>query len=217
VRLSFVLSTPTRVTFLVFGPGRGCTIVGWFTVAAHRGLNRILFRGRVQRHQLDPGLYRLVPKAQSEAVDSLPTVGIIVDRRGVRPSKPAAWRDCDHAAPGILSELAPSPPGTGVAGVAVLKPPSLKPSSLPSLHTKAQPNPTSHAGAFVLGVDGNLVRYAFLLGLLSLSLVLISVARLPTSELIARYQATRAIARHRDEIALLGVGLLCGAALLFFL
>lgn len=217
VRLSFVLSAPARVTFLVFGPGRDCNLAGWFTVAAHRGLNQVVFRGHVQKHQLNPGLYRLVPKAQSEAVDSLPRIGIIVDRRGVRPSEPAGWRNCGHAdpgsrsAPGGIFGLAPSPPRNGVAGIAVFKPP---PS--PNVPTEAEPNPR-RAGAFPLGAHSTLLRDAFLVGLLSLSLMLLGIARFRLSPGIGGYRAARVVVRHREEIASLGFGLLGCAAILFFL
>lgn len=218
VRLSFVLSAPARVTFLVFGPGRDCNLVGWFTVAAHRGLNQVLFRGHVQKHQLNPGLYRLVPRAQGEAVDSVPRIGIIVDRRGVRPSGPAGRHNCGHAATGSVSApggifgFAPSPPRSGVAGIAVFKPPAWP--NVPT--TEAGPNPR-RAGAFPLGADSGLLRDALLVGLLSLSLMLLGVARFRLSPGVGGYRAARVVVRHREEIACLGLGLLGCAAILFFL
>ena len=159
----------------------------------------------------------LVPKAQSEAVDSLPRIGIIVDRRGVRPSEPAGWRNCGHAdpgsrsAPGGIFGLAPSPPRNGVAGIAVFKPP---PS--PNVPTEAEPNPR-RAGAFPLGAHSTLLRDAFLVGLLSLSLMLLGIARFRLSPGIGGYRAARVVVRHREEIASLGFGLLGCAAILFFL
>jgi hypothetical protein len=220
VRLSFFLSAPAQVTFVVFASGQGCKPVGWFTVAAHRGSNQVLFRGRLQKHQLAPGLYRLVPKAPREAVDSLPTVGIVVDRRGVRPSAPVAWRDCGHVparvfAPSGVSEHA------GVGGISAFKPPSG-----PSAATNAQPNAPSRGGAFPLSGrgdafplsgDSNLFRDAFLLGLLGVSLMLLGLSRFQPSAALARYSVARAVVNRRDEIRLMGVGLLCGTALLFFL
>ena len=214
VRLSFVLPAPARITFLVFGPGRDCNLVGWFTVAAHPGLNQVLFRGHVQKHQLNPGLYRLVPSAQSKAVESLPRLGIIVDRRGVRPSGPADWRDCGNAAPAASPPgggLAPSPPLNGVAGIAFLKAPSW-----PNVPTAAEPNPR-RAPAFPLGADSTLLRDAFGAGLLSLSLMLLGVAHFRLSPGVGGYRAARVVVRHREEIACLGLGLLGCAAILFFL
>jgi hypothetical protein len=71
-------------------PGRACSLVGWLTIGGHRGINHVLFRGRVQKHQLQPGVYRLVPKAGAPDLASLPTIGVVVDRHGVRPATSVA-------------------------------------------------------------------------------------------------------------------------------
>ena len=55
------------------------------------------------------------------------------------------------------------------------------------------------------------------MGLLSLSLMLLGIARFRLSPGIGGYRAARVVVRHREEIASLGFGLLGCAAILFFL
>jgi hypothetical protein len=164
VRLKFVLSGPARVTFLVFGPGQSCNLAGRFTIAAHRGLNRIVFRGRVQNHALRPGTYRLVPKAQGNpAPESLPAIGIVVNRDGVRPATPPAWPDCNRK-PGLgtVSNLVPERSSGGVGGVAVMQPPRRPVEPV----TDARPhNSRSQVSGFLLGESGSVLRVAWRLGL----------------------------------------------------
>jgi hypothetical protein len=61
-RITFRLSAPTRVVFVVRGPAPSCDVVGRFTVRGHRGTNRIRFTGRVGRTTLGPGTYRVTAR-----------------------------------------------------------------------------------------------------------------------------------------------------------
>jgi hypothetical protein len=61
-RITFRLSAPTRVVFVVRGPAPSCEVVGRFTVRGHRGENRIRFTGRVGRTMLGPGTYRVTAR-----------------------------------------------------------------------------------------------------------------------------------------------------------
>jgi hypothetical protein len=212
VRLSFVLSAPGRVTFLLFGPGPGCSLAGWFTIGGHRGLNHVLFRGRVQKHQLQPGSYRLVPKAKRSAgVEGLPTIGILVDRLGVRPATRLTWPDCDRpAAPSTGSALTPKA-RIAIAGVSRLEPPAPSRDST----APAQPGDPSRRETFLPGLGGRPLLGSFLLTLLGLSALLLTLASIRPSYALARYRPVRELVSHRPQIGLLGCGLFLAAAALF--
>jgi hypothetical protein len=213
VLLSFVLSAPTRVTFLVFGPGQACSLAGWITIGGHRGVNHVLFRGRVQKHQLQPGAYRLVPRAGSPGLASLPTIGVVADRHGVRPATSAAPLDCvGPVAPDMRSALTPKA-RAGLAGVSRLEPPvRFRPASAAS----AQPVERRSRGATVLPVlEGRTRLGVFLLTLLGLSALSLTVAAIRPSYALARYRPVRELVNHRPQIGLLGFGLLLAATALF--
>jgi hypothetical protein len=212
VRLSFVLSAPARVTLLLFGPGQGCSLAGWITIGGHRGLNHVLFRGRVQKHQLQPGSYRLVPKAKRSAgVEGLPTIGILVDRLGVRPATRLTWPDCDRpAAPSTGSALTPKA-RIAIAGVSRLEPPAPSRDST----APAQPGAPSRRETFLPGLGGRPLLGSFLLTLLGLSALLLTLASIRPSYALARYRPVRELVSHRPQIGLLGCGLFLAAAALF--
>lgn len=213
VRLSFFLAAPTRVTFLVFGPGRACSLAGWITIGGHRGLNHVVFRGRVQKHQLRPGAYRLVPKAASADLASLPTIGVVADRHGVRPATSAARLDCvGPVAPGMSSALTPKA-RVGLAGVSRREPPvRFRPASAAS----TQPVERRSRGATVLPVlEGRTRLGVFLLTLLGLSALSLTVAAIRPSYALTRYRPVRELVNHRPQIGLLGFGLLLASTALF--
>jgi hypothetical protein len=59
VRISFTLTAPTRVVFVVRGPAPSCGVVGRFNVRGNRGVNHFDFTGRVGRRELSSGAYRV--------------------------------------------------------------------------------------------------------------------------------------------------------------
>lgn len=58
-RITFRLTDPARVVFVVRGPAPSCQVVGRFSVRGRAGLNRIRFKGRVGRQTLGPGTYSI--------------------------------------------------------------------------------------------------------------------------------------------------------------
>ena len=215
MRLSFVLSAPTRVTFLVFGPDQACSLAGWLTIGGDRGPNHVLFRGRIQKHQLQPGTYRLVPKAGSPGLASLPTIGVVVDRRGVRPAASVARPDCDGPVAPSMSSPLTSKARVGIAGVSLLDPPVR---SRPASAAPAQPGERRSRGATFLPVrEGRTHLGVFLLTLLGLSALSLTVAAIRPSYALARYRPVRELVSHRPQIGLLGFGLLLASTALFLI
>ena len=70
-RITFTLSRPGRVLFVVRGPAPSCQVAGRFTVRGDRGVNHVRFTGRVGRRELPFGTYRVTART-----------------RGGRPSRP---------------------------------------------------------------------------------------------------------------------------------
>jgi hypothetical protein len=58
-QITFTLSAPGRVAFVVRGPAPSCGVAGRFTVRGHSGTNHVRFTGRVGRRNLPHGTYRI--------------------------------------------------------------------------------------------------------------------------------------------------------------
>lgn len=63
-RITFTLSRPGRVLFVVRGPAPSCQVAGRFTVRGDRGANHVRFTGKVGRRELPFGTYRVTAKTR---------------------------------------------------------------------------------------------------------------------------------------------------------
>ncbi|MDP9491854.1 MAG: hypothetical protein M3P42_06585 [Actinomycetota bacterium] len=82
-RITFTLSAPGRVVFVVRGPAPSCGVIGRFSVQGRRGTNLVRFKGRVGRRNLPYGTYRITAKTRGRAA-SRPIVVFVGDRAGAR-------------------------------------------------------------------------------------------------------------------------------------
>jgi hypothetical protein len=64
-RITFTLSAPGRVVFVVRGPAPSCGVAGRFSVRGRRGTNRVGFTGRLPRRTLRPGAYRITARTRA--------------------------------------------------------------------------------------------------------------------------------------------------------
>lgn len=76
-RISFRLTAPTRVVFVVRGPAPSCDVVGRFSVRGRAGTNQVRFTGRIGRKTLEPGTYRLTARPANRARQTRPIVLIV--------------------------------------------------------------------------------------------------------------------------------------------
>jgi hypothetical protein len=89
-RITFTLSRPGRVLFVVRGPAPSCRVAGRFSVRGDRGVNHVRFTGRVGRRELPDGTYRVTARTRGSAPSRPVLVGI-----GQRPTNGFA---CDAGA-----------------------------------------------------------------------------------------------------------------------
>jgi hypothetical protein len=202
------------VRFLVIGPAPSCQVAGRFVFAGHKGLNKLAFRGRVRGRLLGPGTYTIVPQPVTGSRQLPKAVAVAIDARGIRPTASVRWRNCDQAAAVPAATGADGLPASasrrsGVASVEAITP----------AHGEkaAEKLPAAAAGGLLPSVQTSSLLAALLLALLTVSLVLLSIASLEPSDTTMRFRAVQVIARHRAQIAMLGGALLASTGLLFLL
>ena len=81
-RITFRLSRPARVLFVVRGPAPSCRVAGRFSVRGDRGVNHVRFTGKVGRRELPDGTYRVTARTRGSAPSRPVLVGI-----GQRPTQ----------------------------------------------------------------------------------------------------------------------------------
>jgi hypothetical protein len=79
-RITFTLSRPGRVLFVVRGPAPSCPVAGRFPVRGNRGANHVRFTGKVGRRELPFGTYRVTAKTRGGRA-SRPVLVAVGERR----------------------------------------------------------------------------------------------------------------------------------------
>lgn len=185
-------------------------MAGRFVLAGHRGLNKVAFRGRVRGRLLGPGIYTIVPQPAAGSRLLPKAVAVAIDARGIRPTAPVRWRNCDPATAAASS---------AVKGLSALE---LRPSGLAAAQAiaPAEPRAAENRSSPVFGwlptVPKSPQLSVFLLGLLAVSIALLSLASVEPGHTL-RFRTVRVIAHHRWQIAGLGGALLISVILLFLL
>jgi hypothetical protein len=117
-RITFTLSAPARVRFLVRGPAPSCDVIARFAVRGRAGKNLLQFTGKIGKRRLAPGTYRIVARTRTGAA-SRP---ILVVVGGGPVERPSCLQSGAGAAP-LFDELAAS------FGAGASRPPSTRDSS----------------------------------------------------------------------------------------
>ena len=114
-RLVFVLRKPTLVEFVVVQVAPNCRRIGRFRVRGQRGVNRVDLRGRIGRHSLASGTYRIVARTLPGGQTISDTRLVVVQRASREQIRKARSADsCPRGAEsGSGSSSGPVDPGVG--------------------------------------------------------------------------------------------------------
>jgi hypothetical protein len=117
-RITFTLSAPARVRFLVRGPAPSCDVIARFAVRGRAGKNLLRITGKIGKRRLAPGTYRIVARTGTGAA-SRPILVVV----GSGPvERPSCLQSGAGAAP-VLDELG------ALFGAGAPRPPSARGSS----------------------------------------------------------------------------------------
>jgi hypothetical protein len=199
------------VHFVVTQVAPVCRRVGTFAVRAHRGVNKVPLRGRLQGRPLPVGTYVL-----SATVRGRPLVGVTIVVAAARPTaRELAQARSRNACAAVLvrrvffsTTIFRAP--TGSHGP--LAAPAEK-GSRPGSVKASSVVPGSVLGAqFAKPASGSDLRRLFLFVACGLAIALLCLAVLPATA-VADPRLAMLVDRHRIELALAGAGALLGALL----
>jgi hypothetical protein len=200
------------VRFLVIGPAPSCQVAGRFALAGHKGLNKVAFRGRVGRKVLPRGVYTIVPQLAAGSRTSPKTVAVAIDARGIRPTAPVRWRNCEPVAGASTVTAGTALPvrtqrASGIAAAEAIRPSSPQ--------QTAEKRPDAVFG-WLQSIPASPQLSTLLIALLLVSFALLGIAAVEPGDL-SRYRSVRVLAQHQGEIAWLGAALLASVIVFFFL
>ena len=209
VKIVFKLRRGGVVHFVVTQVSPNCRRVGTFSVRAHRGVNKVLLRGRLHGRPLPVGTYLL-----TATVRGRPLVGVTIVVTASRPTtrelvQARARNTCAEVLVQrvFYSTTVFRQPG-GMHGPVrtASRPGSVKAAS-------AVPAPANVLGAqFSKPAGGADPRRLLLLAACALAIALLGLAVLPATAL-SNPRLGMLVERRRIELALAGTGILLGALL----
>jgi hypothetical protein len=192
--LVFVLKKAATVEFIVVQLAPNCRAIGRFRVAGRPGVNRVRFRGRVGRHVLGPGTYRIkartLPRGRA-LVDAKLVVVARFDRAGIASARSLNACSREHGA----AASSPGRPGSAIP---------------PDARSKAEERANHSRDHGVLG--NRFTRNAadavkgvplWVYVLLGLAIALLAVAALPLRA-APSHEAALVLEQHRGMVGLAG-------------
>src|SRR5215211_7012620 len=216
----FRLTRSAVVRFTVVRVYPTCERVGAFRVRAHAGVNRVMWRGRLQGKPLPEGTYRLLVRARGARNDAAALTLVVVRGRPLSVEELREARTAyvcgtigtvdGEAAETALGATAPSSSGGGSAAAKRAEEESPIAGAAGTIGRGAK----ALGAHFTKAVVDPQAVHPLVWAALALSILLLLVAALP-SETLANARA-EAIAYNRIEVALAGTAAL-GAAFLMYL
>lgn len=216
--LNFRLPAASRVVFSVTQVAPVCRAAGHFAVAGKEGLNRVVFRGRVNGRDLAPGTYKVTAHVPGKG-SVLHVVVVVIDSGMPSPSELALARRsdvCSAAARGLASSSA----GTVASGSGTRGEAAPTSSSAPGGGGNQAGGPTSGtagesftaqtAAPFSPERVSQNVHNPLVIFALAASILLLGLAALPKAA-IPDPRLTDVLVRHRVEVALAGAAALTAA------
>jgi hypothetical protein len=171
-RITFWLSGPARVVFLVQSGGSDCTPAGRFTVKGRPGRNEIRFTGKLRDGRLQPGRYRITPiRIRGAQPAGRHAVGVQVLPRGSVPARITTPCKPSTGASTAASSLSGGQAGGAAGGPTA----SSKPES--SSKPKRKGRFSGVLGAFKppeLSLPGDTGSFPWLVGVAALALLALS-------------------------------------------
>jgi len=227
VRITFWLSRPGTVVFLVDEIAPECRYVGKFLTRGRAGRNSVRFRGRLRGRQLEIGTYRLTAHPRGRRAQPLTgvTVAVLEGSPPLAEIEAAEARNtCPDGIPpsvrdaGLASGLAGSSSGSG-SGSGEQGDPTGGVGGVQATAAGGRAYQDESSGPFAAAAEtfqsaADAVP-PVLFALALLAVLLLAMAATPQPVRASRAGAT--LVHHRGTLALAGVGVLVAAVLSFML
>ena len=217
MKIVFRLRRRGVVHFVVTQVSPACRRVGTFSVRAHRGLNKVLLRGRLHGRPLPVGTYLL-----TATVRGRPIVGVTIVVTASRPTarEVAQARRRNTCASVLVQRVFYSttifrqPVGMrGPVGAPQTTAEASRPAQMKA--ASAVPAPAKVLGAeFSKSARDSDLRRLFLFAAAGLAILLLALAVLPATA-VSDPRFGMFVERRRIELALAGAGTLLGALLAY--
>ncbi len=214
--ITFWLSRPGTIVFLIDEVAPECRYVGKFLVRGQAGRNAVRFRGRLRGRALDPGTYRLTAHPRGNRARLVTGVTVVILDHPPGPAKIVPGR-ASNTCPGGVPPSARAA-STGAAGAEKAGPAGGVAGVQATAFTK-QPYEDESPGP--LGAAVETLQTAaeavppVMFALAALAVLLLALASMPQPVRASRTGAT--LVHHRGTLALAGVGVLIAAVLSFVL
>jgi hypothetical protein len=208
--LTFVLTRPALVEFVVFQVAPDCRRIGRFRVPGQAGPNRVRFRSRIGRRRLAPGTYRIRARPLPAGRAVLDARLVVVTRANDEEIATARNADaCGQHADNGSTPTSSSLKGTPQPGNVVPASPAERASSSGSRHGVL-------GARFATALDTAKENRAWILGFLAIGLALLAVAAVPVTAAPNRRTAL-ILERRRETIAFTGAGALVAVLVAYLL
>ncbi|MDP9491092.1 MAG: hypothetical protein M3P42_02655 [Actinomycetota bacterium] len=214
--ITFWVSRPGTVVFLVDEMAPECRYVGKFLVRASSGRNAVRFRGRLRGRSLAPGTYRLTAHPRGNRARLVTGVTVVILEHPPGKAKIAAAQESNTCPDGIPPSVraastaaAAAAEETSTGGVAGVQ------------ATAATRQPYEDESPGPLGAAVETIQSAaeavppVMFALAALAVLLLALAAMPQPVRASRTGA--ALVHHRGTLAVAGVGVLIAAVLSFTL
>jgi hypothetical protein len=221
--LTFVLSKPTIVEFVLVRVAPDCRPVGRFRVKGHAGQNRVRFRGRIKGRALSPGTYVIRARTLPARRALTKTKLVIFKRRPLAGELAAAQASntCGSSDGGTSYASAlgggPGPPlGSGDAGKLQVKP-STEESEPIRVGRSRGKTPAAVLGVrFTRAADAVKEVPALLYLLLGIAIGLLAAAAMPL-RFVPSARMAAVLAYRRTFVAMAGAITLASVAVVYAL
>jgi hypothetical protein len=190
--------------------------VGHFSYLGHAGFNRVRFDGKLGRHELEPGTYKI--SARTRSGRTIPRVTLVIVESAAPSAGELAAARAANVCSGVAADSASTAASnTGSAANAQNVERSLQPRAVPLAGGIPAKAANSHSGVLAASLEKTAEALRpIVVVLLGLAIVLFGIASLPRTA-VPDPRMHDLLARHRVDLAGVGAAALVAVALLFLL